>query len=104
MIVRIVEMHIDPFKKQEVVRTFKEIKESVRQFKGCHYVGLFENINSPEHIITYSIWDSEEDLEHYRNSPVFERNWKLLKMFFIGKPKAYSLKLVDECLFLPCDK
>ncbi len=104
MIVRIVEMRIDSSKKQDVVRTFQEIKESVRGFNGCHYVGLFEDTNSPEHIVTYSIWDSEKDLETYRASPVFERNWKLLKEFFIDKPKAYSLKLVDECMFLPCNK
>ncbi len=104
MIVRIVEMRIDPSRKHEVRKTFQEIKESVRRFKGCHYVGLFEDTNSPEHIITYSVWDSEQDLETYRASPIFERNWKLLKAFFIDKPNAYSLKLVDECLVLPCSK
>ncbi len=104
MIVRIVEMEINPERKNDVVKTFNEIKDSVRGFPGCHYVGLFEDVKDSSHVITYSVWDNEESLEKYRSSDIFKRNWTLLKAFFISKPKAYSLKLVNECMFLPCNR
>ncbi len=98
-VIRIVRMHIAPDHIDQVRETFREIKHSVRNFPGCHYVALWEDVAQPGHIMTYSIWESEAHLEAYRRSDVFRRNWTLLKCHFAGPPEAWTFKCQDECRY-----
>jgi heme-degrading monooxygenase HmoA len=45
---------------------------------------------------TYSYWETEQDLENYRNSELFDTVWSFTKKLFNDKPEAWSVdKLVS---------
>ena len=91
MFVRIVKMsfhekHIDEF--QEM---FKAKKTFIRASKGCELLELYQDKNNPEIFFTYSYWNTEQDLENYKNSELFKNVWKQTKTYFNDKPQAWSL-------------
>lgn len=90
MITRIVKLHITPNKLDEFLACFNKNKESIRQFVGCQHLELLFDVNNPEIVFTYSIWQSEEAIENYRNSTLFSAIWSTVKPLFCGKPEAWS--------------
>lgn len=91
MLVRIVKMsfhhkHIDEF--QEM---FEEKKALIKASKGCELLELYQDKNNPEIFFTYSYWNTEQDLENYRNSELFKTTWKQTKGYFNDKPLAWSV-------------
>ncbi len=94
MIVRIVKL---TFKKENIAsfgQLFEETKGSIRNFKGCTFLELYQDRENPSLFFTYSHWNSEEDLENYRKSAFFEEVWGRTKKLFAQTPKAWSLKKV----------
>ena len=81
---------------EDKVDTFLKIYESSKNkiagMDGCNSVELLQDYNSPNIFSTYSVWDSEEDLNNYRKSVLFGKVWKSTKMLFSDKPIAFSLK------------
>ena len=71
---------------------FDEVKPKINAFEGCNGVSLLEDINHPNIQFTYSNWDSEEALNNYRNSELFEKTWIKTKAMFDGKPEAWSVE------------
>jgi heme-degrading monooxygenase HmoA len=47
---------------------------------------------------TYSFWETEQDLENYRQSALFDEVWTFTKKLFNDKPEAWS---VDKLVSLP---
>ena len=48
------------------------------------------------YFFTYSYWDSENDLNNYRKSELFNEVWTFTKKLFNAKPEAWSVeKLVS---------
>jgi len=96
MFVRIVKMsfseeHIDDF-----LYNFEENKSKIRAFKGCHLLELYRDKNNSNIFFTYSYWESENDLEQYRQSDLFKSVWSKTKALFNSKPEAWSVdKLVS---------
>jgi heme-degrading monooxygenase HmoA len=45
-------------------------------------------------LFTYSLWESEADLNAYRHSELFEDTWKHTKALFADKPAAWSVDTV----------
>ena len=93
MLIRIVKLTIHPDKVEE----FKEIYESsmhlIRLQEGCQKLELLqENGKFNNVVMTYSYWDSKEDLETYRNSELFLKIWKTVKPLFCAKPEAWSME------------
>lgn len=91
MIVRVVKME---FKKECVeafIRLFEERKEKIRASEGCIYLELLQGTEAKSNIfMTYSYWNTEEDLNNYRYSSLFEDTWKETKKLFARKPEAIS--------------
>ena len=83
------EIHIDEF-----LSNFNLIKERIRNFKGCSFLELYRDKNQPNIFFTYSYWDTETDLENYRNSILFKEVWANTKSFFNNKPEAWSVDKV----------
>ena len=73
---------------------FNLIKERIRNFKGCSFLELYRDKNQPNIFFTYSYWDTEADLENYRNSTLFKEVWANTKSFFNDKPEAWSVDKV----------
>lgn len=91
MITRIVKMtfkaeHIDDF-----TSLFEDRKKLIRHFPGCLHLELWQDEHHPEIFFTYSHWETESDLEHYRFSPFFKETWTLTKKLFAQKAEAYSI-------------
>ncbi|MEZ4948222.1 MAG: antibiotic biosynthesis monooxygenase family protein [Saprospiraceae bacterium] len=98
MIKRIVKMtfrenHIEDFK-----TVFKESKQYIRNFEGCHHLELWQQTNNPSVFFTYSMWESEKHLDAYRHSELFKTTWAKTKPLFEAKAEAWS---VDGLEFLP---
>jgi len=94
MITRIVRLsfeaqHIDTF-----LQVFEETKEDIRSFDGCQYLELMQDHDHLNVYYTHSKWTSDEALQRYRKSDLFQNTWLRTKVLFNAKPLAYSLKSV----------
>lgn len=91
MIVRIVQM---TFAKEQVpafVSMFEERKERIRHFDGCRHLELWQDAHNECVFFTYSIWESEQFLNHYRFSEFFKDTWARTKAMFSASPQAWSV-------------
>jgi quinol monooxygenase YgiN len=93
MFTRIVKMEFQPEKINDFVNNFNKEKEYVRKQPGCHSLVLYRDKVKTNVFFTYSTWESESDLENYRNSEFFKGVWSFTKQLFNAKPMAWS---VDE--------
>jgi heme-degrading monooxygenase HmoA len=82
--------HIETFKKM-----FDEKKEIIATFPGCRHLELWQDDKNPGAFFTYSIWNSEADLDHYRFSSFFKETWAFTKSLFAAKPEAWTLNPVN---------
>jgi quinol monooxygenase YgiN len=97
MIVRIVKM---TFKGEEVdkfLSLFNDRKDRIRHFEGCSHLELWQDAHQANIFFTYSIWQSEQHLEHYRFSELFKDTWARTKVLFADKAQAWS---VDQKIVL----
>jgi len=92
MIIRIVKLTFQEEKTADFLRFFDTINQVVNTFPGCQGMKLIQNIHTPNIIMTYSHWDSEEALNNYRDSDTFGNVWSTIKPWFGGKPEAWSME------------
>ncbi len=92
MIIRIVKMTFQLEKVDEFIHLFNESKELIRSMSGCKHLELLNDIQAKEVYFTYSYWNSENDLNNYRNSEVFAKVWSETKVLFSAKPEAWSVE------------
>jgi len=83
------------FKEESVplfLENFERNKDAIRQFPGCYHLELWQqhepNANT---FFTYSHWESEEHLNAYRASELFQTVWANTKVHFAARPEAWSL-------------
>ena len=93
MIQRIVKLTIDPEEMDLFISMFKVSKPKILEFGGCSQVKLLRSKEPGNIVFTYSYWQDEAALNHYRNSELFKGIWKNVKPLFVDKPEAWS---VDE--------
>lgn len=91
MIIRIVQMTFCPEMVTTFTDLFEERKAIIRSFKGCTYLELWQDSARENVFFTYSNWDSEADLDHYRFSAFFKDTWGKTKILFAEKPQAWSV-------------
>lgn len=91
MIVRIVRMTFRPEEVASFLNIFEESKRYIRSFEGCRHLELHRDPQNEAVYYTYSHWNSENDLNNYRDSELFGRTWKATKALFADKPMAFSL-------------
>jgi quinol monooxygenase YgiN len=95
MFVRIVKMSFHPQHVSAFLSNFELIKEKIRNAPGNRLLELYRDKNNPDTFFTYSYWETEEDLENYRQSELFDEVWTFTKQLFNAKPEAWSVdKLV----------
>lgn len=96
MLVRIVKLSFAKENIPAFLENFEQIKEKIRNAPGNRFLELYQDKDNPEIFFTYSYWDSEEDLENYRKSELFNGVWSFTKQLFNAKPEAWSVeKLVS---------
>lgn len=91
MIIRVVQMTFKPEHQQAFLDMFQERKERIRGFEGCRHLELWQGANDPNVFFTYSHWESEAYLDHYRFSEFFKETWGLTKAMFAEKAQAWSV-------------
>ena len=91
MFVRIVKMSFHSKFITDFLVMFDEKKVLIRSTDGCKLLELYQDKNNPEIFFTYSYWESERDLENYRNSELFKETWAQTKTYFNDKPQAWSV-------------
>ncbi len=82
--------HLDDF-----LQVFENSKTKIRNMSGCLSLQLIQDPDEPCVICTSSIWESEEDLNHYRHSDLFKDTWSKTKPLFKDKAKAKTYILLD---------
>ena len=101
MFVRIVKMTFSPEHIEEFQSRFHKIKEQIIGFEGCEFLELYQDKEDKNVFFTYSFWNSEHDLNQYRQSDFFKKVWTETKKLFSQKPEAWS---VDKIVSLPKPK
>lgn len=94
MFVRIVKMGFHEDKVEAFLGNFEEVKLNIRNFPGNRFLELYRDKNDPTVFFTYSYWETEDDLENYRNSELFIEVWAFTKQLFNKKPEAWSVDKV----------
>lgn len=96
MLVRIVKMSFHEEKIPDFLSNFEMVKEQIRNAAGNRFLELYQDKNNKNIFFTYSYWETEADLENYRNSALFESVWSFTKKLFNDRPEAWSVdKLVS---------
>ncbi len=85
-------MTFKPDKVVDFLKIFDASKQYIRNMEGCSHLELLNDINSPTIFFTYSYWQTENDLNNYRNSELFEGVWGKTKILFAAKAEAWSVK------------
>ena len=80
------------------LKNFHEVKHHIRNYPGNRFLELYRDRQDPAVFFTYSYWETEDDLESYRNSDLFFEVWSFTKKLFREKAQAWS---VDKEVSLP---
>jgi heme-degrading monooxygenase HmoA len=96
MFVRIVKMSFHPENIPAFLDNFEIMKTKIRNAEGNRLLELYQDKNDTNIFFTYSYWETEADLENYRQSELFYDVWEFTKRLFNDKPQAWSVdKLVS---------
>ena len=96
MLVRIVKLSFHEKNIPLFLENFELMKDKIRTAPGNRFLELYQDKNNISIFFTYSYWDTEADLENYRNSELFYDVWTFTKQLFNDKPEAWSVdKLVS---------
>lgn len=91
MFVRIVKL---TFKKENIAsfeQIFEDSKQVIKNVEGCTFLELLQDKNNPNIFFTYSIWQTEDDLDNYRHSEFFKNVWGKTKLLFAERAEAWSV-------------
>lgn len=84
--------------KEEAIEAFLQFfykrKHLIANFPGCTHLELWRDKHQPNVYFTYSKWENEEALNHYRYSAFFKETWAFTKQHFAAKAEAYSIEQV----------
>lgn len=95
-ILRIVRLTFHPENVDAFKAIFDESKDLIAAFDGCIEVKLKRDQELQNVYYTVSKWKSNDHLNSYRKSALFEKTWTKTKLLFSDKPQAFSL--IDEYL------
>ncbi|VXB88192.1 Antibiotic biosynthesis monooxygenase [Flavobacterium sp. 9R] len=98
MFVRIVKLSFHPEHCAAFLANFELMKQQIRNAPGNRLLELYQDKTNSNVFFTYSYWETEDDLENYRQSALFNEVWTFTKQLFNAKPEAWS---VDKIAVLP---
>jgi heme-degrading monooxygenase HmoA len=94
MITRIVKMNFRSEEVENFLTIFHQSKDKIRHMPGCKHLELWNSQSDASIYYTYSIWDSEDDLNNYRDSELFQSVWPATKALFASKAEASTLNVL----------
>ncbi|WP_420148971.1 putative quinol monooxygenase [Spirosoma sp.] len=96
MLVRIVRMTFQEDKLDDFQRIFDNSKYQIRAFPGNHHLELLRDPDQPTIRMTYSLWESTQALEAYRQSDLFRTTWAATKALFAERAVAFSGEKLED--------
>jgi len=96
MFTRIVKMEFEVDNVPAFLTNFEAVKSRIRKYPGCLFLELYKDKKDPTIYFTYSRWESEKDLEMYRNSELFKNVWATTKPMFRSKAQAWSVDTIHR--------
>lgn len=93
MITRIVKLTLKEEHSSDFEAIFKERNADIKNREGCIDVKLVKDIKTSGVFFTISQWESEEDLNKYRHSDLFQDIWPKVKIMFADKAEAWSTEI-----------
>ncbi len=91
MITRIVKMNFRPEEVENFLTIFHQSKDKIRHMPGCKHLELWNSQSDASIYYTYSIWDSEDDLNNC---------WLKSKLICVMKKISPLLKNIRKILLL----
>ena len=91
MLVRIVKLSFHQENIPSFLENFELMKDKIRNAPGNRFLELYQDKNNKNIFFTYSYWETEQDLENYRQSELFYDVWEFTKKLFNDKPQAWSV-------------
>jgi heme-degrading monooxygenase HmoA len=88
--IRIVKLHFKKEKLSDFIAHFEMVKKKINAFPGCKGMKLLQDKKSENIVFTYSEWETEQDLENYRQSALFQSIWPVIKAWFDQRAEAWS--------------
>lgn len=98
MLIRIVKLTFHKNHVNEFLSVFENSKNEIRNTSGCRLLELYRDKTDDTIFFTYSHWETEKDLENYRNSAFFKEVWSKTKVLFSDKPQAWSVDKLDDVI------
>lgn len=96
MIIRIVKMTFLNENVNQFIEFFESYKDKIRNFPGCTYLQVLKDKSQPNIIFSYSYWESEVNLDDYRNSELFNEIWPYTKKMFSAAPEAWTTEVLHD--------
>lgn len=94
MFVRIVKLSFHEKNIPLFLENFDIMKHKIRNANGNRLLELYQDKTNKSIFFTYSYWETEQDLENYKNSELFNDVWTFTKKLFNDKPEAWSVDKV----------
>ncbi len=95
--VRVVLLKFHSDQVKDALDKLNSIAPKVRAQRGCKFLEISQGFHDKSEIITYSYWESQNDLNVYRQSDFFRAFWKDIRVNFQEPARAWS---VESCVRL----
>ena len=95
MITRIVKMTFIEDYIPNFVEIFDIAKEKIQNSNGCIDVELLQDKHNKNVFFTYSHWETENDLNNYKDSKVFAEIWPKTTSLFLKDAEAWTTTKIN---------
>ena len=90
-------MPLLPDKEALFLDIFEGVKADIRSREGCINLEVLRSEqNGIISVWTISIWTSEEALNQYKSSALFQKTWANVKPLFSSKAQAWTLTMIEK--------
>jgi quinol monooxygenase YgiN len=96
MITRIVKLTFQEERIADFISFFDTINTRVSTFENCHGMRLMQEKGREHVVFTYSLWESEDALNKYRDSELFQGVWSTIKPWFAERAEAWTVETYFE--------
>ena len=91
MIIRVVKIPIKDASINSFIKRIPIISNEVRRVSGCIHNDIFRDKMKENIFYSYTIWNSDEDIEKYLGSQYYKDIWGDLWDYFEGTPKSWKI-------------
>ena len=92
MITRIVKMVIKPEEVSSFVKHREKFTNKIRSFKGCVSHDFLKDKNVNNTFFSYSTWDSEQSIDTFRHSELFQSLKEINNRYYLKAEQAWTVE------------